>query len=59
MLIQEKVQQAVSLLREYDIDCWVTFVRESGIMRDPMLDYLIMSPGTRPSSSRVLERPGL
>jgi len=41
MLIQEKVPQAASLLREYDIDCWITFVRESGIMRDPMLDYLI------------------
>jgi len=54
MLIQEKVQQAVSLLQEYDIDCWVTFVRESGIMRDPMLDYLILSDVTWHSAFIVL-----
>lgn len=43
MLIQEKIEQAVLLLHEFDLDCWLTFVRESGIMRDPMLDYLIRS----------------
>ncbi len=57
MLIQEKVQQAVSLLREYDIDCWVTFVRESGIMRDPMLDYLIRSDVTW-HSAFIVSRTG-
>ncbi len=57
MLIQEKVQQAVSLLREYDIDCWVTFVRESGIMRDPMLDYLILSDVTW-HSAFIVSRTG-
>ena len=46
MLIQEKVEQAVLLLHEFDLDCWLTFVRESGIMRDPMLDYLIRSDVT-------------
>jgi Xaa-Pro aminopeptidase len=40
MLVKEKVDQAVGILGEYGIDCWLTFVRESGIMRDPMLDYL-------------------
>jgi len=40
MLINEKVQQAVEILKEYETDCWITFVRESGIMRDPMMDYL-------------------
>lgn len=40
MLIREKVHQAVGILNEYGTDCWITFVRESGIMRDPMLDYL-------------------
>lgn len=40
MLVKEKVQQAVEILGEYDTDCWITFVRESGMMRDPMMDFL-------------------
>ena len=41
MLVGEKVTQAVDILKELDIDCWITFVRESSIMHDPMLDFLI------------------
>ena len=40
MLVKEKVDQAIKILDEYDIDCWITFVRESGMMRDPMMAYL-------------------
>jgi Xaa-Pro aminopeptidase len=40
VLIREKVNQAVQLLQEFELDCWITFVRESGIMRDPMMDFL-------------------
>jgi Xaa-Pro aminopeptidase len=40
MLIGEKVEQAVKILNEQDCDCWITFVRESSIMHDPMLDFL-------------------
>lgn len=46
MLIKEKVEQAVDILSEYSVDCWVTFVRESGISHDPMLDYLITADVT-------------
>ncbi|MCK4447292.1 MAG: aminopeptidase P family protein [Candidatus Marinimicrobia bacterium] len=41
MLIQEKVNQAKEILKEFDIDCWITFVRESQINGDPTLAFLI------------------
>ncbi|MBI4916822.1 MAG: aminopeptidase P family protein [Acidobacteria bacterium] len=43
MLIKEKVEQAKKLLAEFDVDCWITFVRESAINGDPTLVYL--APG--------------
>ena len=39
-LIQEKVRQAVGLLKEFDVDCWITFTRESAINGDPVLPFL-------------------
>lgn len=41
MLIQQKVQQAKSILKEFDIDCWITFVRESALNGDPTLPFLV------------------
>ena len=46
MLIQEKVAQAVGVLKEQGIDCWITFARESVINGDPILDLLIGSEVT-------------
>jgi Xaa-Pro aminopeptidase len=46
MLIEEKVKQAVGILKENAVDCWITFVRESGILHDPMLDFLIQADVT-------------
>jgi len=46
MLIKEKVDQSIKILNEYDVDCWITFVRETGIMRDPILDFLITADVT-------------
>jgi hypothetical protein len=43
MLIKEKVEQARALLDEFDIDCWITFVRESQLNGDPSLAFL--APG--------------
>ncbi|MCH8033850.1 MAG: aminopeptidase P family protein [Bacteroidetes bacterium] len=40
MLIKEKIEQAKLLLKEFDIDCWITFVRESQINGDPTLAFL-------------------
>jgi Xaa-Pro aminopeptidase len=41
MLIREKIQQAKSILKEFEIDCWITFVRESDLNGDPTLPFLI------------------
>ncbi|MGD8412873.1 MAG: Xaa-Pro peptidase family protein [Candidatus Latescibacterota bacterium] len=40
MLIKEKVDQAKQLLRDLDVDCWITFVRESQLNGDPTLVFL-------------------
>jgi Xaa-Pro aminopeptidase len=41
MLIQQKVQQAKAILNEFDIDCWITFVRETALNGDPTLPFLV------------------
>lgn len=46
MLIQEKVNQAKEILKEFDIDCWLTFVRESQINGDPSLAFLVSADVT-------------
>jgi Xaa-Pro aminopeptidase len=43
-LLQEKASQAIDILKETDIDLWLTFVRETSGVRDPALDFLI-GPG--------------
>ncbi|MBK9923802.1 MAG: aminopeptidase P family protein [Anaerolineales bacterium] len=40
-LVQEKVNQAIAILKEQEIDMWLTFVRETSGVRDPVLDFLI------------------
>jgi Xaa-Pro aminopeptidase len=45
-LRQEKVKQAAGLLREFGVDCWITFTRESEICGDPTLVFLAPGPVT-------------
>jgi Xaa-Pro aminopeptidase len=45
-LIREKVGQAAGLLREFGVDCWITFTRESAINGDPVLPFLISADVT-------------
>ena len=42
-LITEKIAQASGILREVGIDCWLTFVRETGMNGDPVMPFL--APG--------------
>ncbi len=50
MLIKEKVEQAKNLLKEFDIDCWLTFARETQINGDPALAFLVEADLTWHSS---------
>lgn len=50
MLIKEKVEQAKKILDEFDIDCWLTFARETQINGDPALAFLVEADLTWHSS---------
>jgi len=39
-ILKEKIKQAVDILKEKDIDMWLTFVRESSMMTDPVMDMI-------------------
>lgn len=49
-LLKEKVEQAVKILQEKDIDLWLTFVRETELTVDPILSYIVGAGCTWQSS---------
>lgn len=57
-LIQEKVAQAIAILREQKTDLWLTFVRETSGVRDPALDLLIGPNDLTWQSALILTRRG-
>ena len=57
-LIQEKVNQAIEILKEQQTDIWLTFVRETSGVRDPMLDFLIGPNDLTWPSALILTRKG-
>lgn len=44
--IKQKIKQAISILKEKDIDLWLIFVRESGTMTDPVMDIVVGTNAT-------------
>lgn len=40
-MIRAKIEQAVGILNELDIDVWMTFVRESASLHDPCIDLVV------------------
>ncbi len=40
LIVREKLDQAVHILREQDLDLWLTFVRETSLTSDPCLDLV-------------------
>jgi Xaa-Pro aminopeptidase len=57
-LIQEKVNQAIEILKEQEIDLWLTFVRETSGVRDPVLDFLIGENDLTWPSALILTKRG-
>lgn len=40
-IYKEKIQQAIQILNELNIDMWLTYVRETETIRDPSLDMIL------------------
>jgi Xaa-Pro aminopeptidase len=57
-LIVSKVQQAVQILNELDIDLWLTFTRETSLGGDPILPVIYGESGLTWPSAILISRGG-
>ncbi len=45
-MVLEKISQAVDILKEQNVDMWMTFVRETGNIKDPMMEMIVGTNAT-------------
>jgi Xaa-Pro aminopeptidase len=57
-LIQEKVQQAIKILNEKNIDLWLIFVRETSVNPDPILSVIYGEETLTRQSALLLHKSG-
>lgn len=55
-LLKEKVEQAVKILQEKNIELWLTFVRETELTVDPVLSYIVGAGCTWQSAFIITSR---
>jgi Xaa-Pro aminopeptidase len=55
-MIREKINQAIEILKEENLDCWLTFARETSTIPDPAMDLIVGSGVTWPSAFIITAR---
>lgn len=56
-IIKEKINQAIEILKEKNIDMWITFARETKVTKDPMIDMIVGEHSTW-QSAFIINRDG-
>ncbi len=57
-LITQKTDQAVGILKELDIDIWLTYVRKTSEIHDPALYFLLVDPWLTWQSALIISKDG-